>query len=154
MKSRTLRIIVIVVTVAALCVGGWFVITLRTGTDIEPQGTAWYEGSNLRVKTSSWSGWSKDYKPEEQTHYYSVEVGDTITFYPPEGQLSFTVTSIDRSKIVIKTDSPMALDEGGHANLGDTHTKFEIPGGETIILVTPTLDFGYMYYITYQPTQY
>lgn len=103
--------------------------------------------SNLKVvvESSSWSGWSEDYKPAKETNEYPVELNKEYSF--EGGDFSFKITKVKSDKITIKTNQPMSDNEKG-VNLNAQETEFTIKLDKSVELTTPTMDAGYIYTIS------
>ncbi|MCR5224585.1 MAG: hypothetical protein K6C34_00720 [Alphaproteobacteria bacterium] len=104
----------------------------------------------IRVVSSSWSGWSKDYKPVEKESFCEIKLyekcvvttrhySDTSGMEWDEEILSFEVRSVDDDKISIHTFQDFSYDGSG---LGNTKRDFVIEAGESLRLTTPTMDEG------------
>ena len=123
----------------------------------------------LIVEKSSWSGWSKDYKPTVETEQFdnlknilywenilktsiTYEMGKIeyngkptsiskakITFF------SFTIMELGEDYIIIKTNNPMSEGNSGAINLRSDKTIFRIEINKKLKLTTPTLDAGEIY---------
>ena len=104
----------------------------------------------IRVVSSSWSGWSKDYKPVEKESFCEIKLyekcvvttrhySDTSGREWDEEILSFEVRSVDDDKISIHTFQDFSYDGSG---LRNTKRDFVIEAGESLRLTTPTMDEG------------
>ncbi len=104
----------------------------------------------IRVVSSSWSGWSKDYKPAEKESFCEIKLyekcvvttrhySDTSGMEWDEEILSFEVRSVDDDKISIHTFQDFSYDGSG---LRNTKRDFVIEAGESLRLTTPTMDEG------------
>jgi len=115
----------------------------------------------IYIEESSWSGWTLDYKPKIENKVYEIEKDKKIVVkivktghLNEEGKLveedkedfSFKVVEINEYSIVIETNTPMSCEDKG-VNLGSDETKFVIKKGNSVKLVTPTFDCGYIYTI-------
>ena len=99
----------------------------------------------LRIKESSWSGWTEDYKPEELTKEYEVVLGEVYSIN--SGKFIFSILEINDDNIIIETSEPFSDKEGG-IDLKTKKTKFKIYIDQEIELNTPTMDAGEIYYLT------
>jgi hypothetical protein len=106
--------------------------------------------SRIRVVSSSWSGWSKDYKPVEKESFCEIKLyekcvvttrhySDTSGREWDEEILSFEVRSVDDDKISIHTFQDFSYNGSG---LRNTKRDFVIEAGESLRLTTPTMDEG------------
>ena len=104
----------------------------------------------IRVVSSRWSGWSKDYKPVEKESFCEIKLyekcvvttrhySDTPDREWDEEILSFEVRSVDDDKISIHTFQDFSYNGSG---LGNTKRDFVIEAGESLRLTTPTMDEG------------
>lgn len=104
----------------------------------------------IRVVSSSWSGWSKDYKPVEKESFCEIKLyekcvvttrhySDTSGSEWDEEILSFEVRSVDDDKISIHTFQDFSYEGSG---LRNTKRDFVIEAGESLRLTTPTMDEG------------
>lgn len=98
----------------------------------------------LRIKESSWSGWSSNYTPEEKTNDYEVEKGKKYTI---DSHLEFTITEINKDYIVIETTEAFSEGDKG-ISLRTDQKEFKIYLDKETRLVTPTMDAGWIYYFT------
>ena len=116
----------------------------------------------LKIVESSWSGWSKDYKPEEIEKEYDIKLNEkyvvkTSKFSHKQDDewkeeerkiFSFTVVEINDSSIKIETNQPFSDNADGTINLYSDKKEFVINEGTTIELTTPTMDAGDTFKIT------
>ena len=104
----------------------------------------------IRVVSSGWSGWSKDYKPVEKESFCEIKLyekcvvttrhySDTSGREWDEEVFSFEIRSIDDDKINIHTFQNFSYNGSG---LGNTKRDFVIEAGESLRLTTPTMDEG------------
>ena len=123
----------------------------------------------LIVEKSSWSGWSRDYKPNIEVVEFddlrnmfhletilktviahtsgSVEYNNEIV---PVSKVeieffSFIVMELGEDYIVIKTSEPMSSNDDGSIDLHTKVTVFKIEKGKKLKLTTPTMDSGNIY---------
>ena len=116
------------------------------------------EKTRIKIISSSWSGSSKDYKPDETESYCEIElqkkcVIKTRQFSNSEGDeweeeiLSFKITNINTDSIGIHTFQVFSEGEGG-INLRSDKQDFTIKLNESLRLTTPTTDYGDIFTIT------
>lgn len=123
----------------------------------------------LIVEKSSWSGWSRDYKPiieveefddlSKRFHWETilktvithmngnVEYNDEIV---PVSKaeidfFSFIIMELGEDYIMIKTSEPMSSNDDGTINLRTKETVFRIEKDKKVKLTTPTMDSGDIY---------
>lgn len=110
----------------------------------------------LIIKQSSWSGWSKDYKPEEIENEYEIKLNEKYiiktvkTSYKKEDEwveeekevLSFNITEVNDDSIKINTYQEFSDNEGDTINLNSDKKEFVITTEKPLKLVTPTTDYG------------
>ena len=115
----------------------------------------------LQIKESSWSGWSKDDKPEEREMLYDLRLQEKYIIrtskisYSEAGKIveeemevfSFYIVEIHSDYIKIKTCQPFSDNENGTINLKSDKTEFTVQCDKVLKLVTPTMDRGYTYYL-------
>lgn len=118
-----------------------FIICLLSLTGCQKNNKSQYK---LQIKESSWSGWSEDYKPEEKTKEYEIELDKEYKING--GNLTFTITEINKDNIVIKTTEPFMEDDKGSLTTKDR--EFTIYFEKDKKLTTPTTDQGNIYYLT------
>ena len=99
-------------------------------------------GSKIKITSSSWSGWSADYKPEEKESFCKLSLDDTCS--TDDGELSFIITSFDDDSVTIHTSKAFSDKEDG-INLLSDKQDFTIKKGESLKLETPTMDAGFVY---------
>lgn len=99
-------------------------------------------GSKIKITSSSWSGWSADYKPEEKESFCKLSLDGTCS--TDDGELSFTITSIDDDSVTIHTSKAFS-DKEDEINLLSDKQDFTIKKGESLKLETPTMDAGFTY---------
>lgn len=99
----------------------------------------------LRIKESSWSGWTQDYEPEEVTNEYEIVLGKKYSIN--SGNLVFTIKKVNRNYIVIKTTEPFSDNDKG-IDLNSNKKEFKVYFEKELELVTPTTDAGDIYYLT------
>ncbi len=133
---------VIIIGIVVLVVIGVLVLFLTRGKGTEETNDYNYK---LIFRESSWSGWVKNYTPEEKTTEYDVVKGKEYTI----NDYSFKVTILDvkKDRIVIKTSQPLLGSTNG-VDLNSTKTEFELYLDKELKLTTPTLDAGEIYYFT------
>ena len=99
-------------------------------------------GPKIKIISSSWSGWSADYKPEEKESFCELSLDGTCS--ADGGRLSFTIASIDDDSVTIHTSKAFSDKEDG-INLLSDKQDFTIKKGESLKLRTPTMDAGFTY---------
>ena len=123
----------------------------------------------LIVEKSSWSGWSKDYKPNIETEQFDnlkdilhwetilktsithqkgeIEYnGETISISKAGIKFfSFTIMELGEEYIIIKTNCPMSEGDDGKISLRSNETIFRIEKGKKTKLTTLTTDAGDIY---------
>lgn len=99
----------------------------------------------LIIKQSSWSGWSEDYVPEEITKEYKVELNKE---YVIDSYFIFTIKKINSNSIVIKSNYPLSDNQDGTINLSSNKTEFTVNLDKELMLITPSMDAGDIYYLT------
>ena len=116
----------------------------------------------LNIKQSSWSGWSKDYKPEETEKQYDIKTNEKYIIktrkisYIENGEMvereqeifSFEITEINSENIKIRTFQQFSGNDINTINIISNKTEFEIAMNKTLKLVTPTLDYGDIFILT------
>lgn len=107
----------------------------------------------IKIISSSWSGWSEDYEPEETESYCEIKLHEKCTVKTrmhsttdseereEKDVLSFEVTSINEDSIDIHTFQPFSDNEEG-IDLRSDKQDFTIKFDETLELITPTMDAG------------
>ena len=119
---------------------------------ISYQPTTISEKTKIKVISSSWSGWSADYKPVKKESFCEIKLREkcvvkTVDVSNTDGEewveevLSFEVTSIGNDSINIHTYQPFSDRESG-IDLYSNKQDFVIKIGESIELTTPTMDEG------------
>ena len=98
----------------------------------------------LKIRESSWSGWTEDYKPKEVTNEYDIILNKEYVI--KNDVFVFTIKEIGNDYIVIKTTNPFSDNEKG-INLRTDKTEFTINSSKETKLMTPTMDAGYTYYL-------
>ncbi len=98
----------------------------------------------LRIKESSWSGWTENYKPKEVTNDYEVVLDKEYSV--DSDYFKFKITKINKDSIIIQTESPYSDKEKG-IDLNSKKTEFEIFLDKETELTTPTMDEGRIYYL-------
>lgn len=112
----------------------------------------------LKVKESSWSGWSKDYKSIENFFEYELlenkknivamehisRIRDNKLIEEDVERFSFVISEVGSDYIVINTNQPMSSQKES-INLYSKETMFKIEKNTPLILTTLTMDFGYIY---------
>lgn len=115
-------------------------------------------GAKIKIISSSWSGWSRDYVPEETESYCSLELNKkcvvkTRQYSHADGKqyeediLSFEVVKINNDSVVIHTFQNFSDSEKG-IDLRSKKRDFVIKNGESIELTTPTMDYGDIFTLT------
>lgn len=123
----------------------------------------------LIIEKSSWSGWSKDYKPNIETQQFDnlknilhwetilktsitnqmaeIEYNGKTTKIAKAGVefFSFTIMELGEDYIMIKTNRSMSEGNDGRINLNSKETTFKIEKGKKVTLTTPTMDQGDIY---------
>lgn len=99
----------------------------------------------LKIRESSWSGWSENYKPREVTNIYDIELNKKYVIDKNE-ELVFTIEKINDDGIIIKTTEPFSDSKKG-IDLFTNKTEFTVSFDEEIELTTPTMDFGCIFYL-------
>ena len=116
----------------------------------------------LKIKESSWSGWSRNYKPQEIEKEYDLKLNEkyvintTIISYVKDGEIvkeeqeifSFNIIEINENNIKIVTYQPFSDNEGGIINLKSNKKDFIISVGKSLKLITPTMDYGRIFILT------
>ena len=98
----------------------------------------------LRIKESSWSGWTENYEPKEVTNDYEVVLDKEYSV--DSDNFKFKITKINKDSIIIQTESPYSDNEQG-IDLNSKKTEFEIFLDKETTLTTPTMDAGRIYYL-------
>ena len=133
-KNKNLILWVIGILVAAITVGClvFFVITNQAKGNLK-----------LKVKETSWSGWSKDYVPEEKEYQYDIELGKKyeVKKRGEEDVLVFTIAEVNTNSVKINTTKSFSDKESG-IDLRTDKKEFEIVEGTDLKLTTPTMDAG------------
>mgnify|MGYP003293035389 CR=1 FL=1 len=110
----------------------------------------------LKVVESSWSGWSKDYKPEEMEKEYDIELNEKYViktrkfsckkdneWVEEEREIfSFNIIEINDSSIRIQTYQPFSDNDDDTVNLHSDKKEFIITNEKELKLITPTMDAG------------
>ncbi len=115
-------------------------------------------GAKIKIVSSSWSGWSKDYVPKETESYCSLELNKkcvvkTRQYSHADGKqyeediLSFEVVKINDDSVVIHTFQNFSDSKKG-IDLRSEKRDFVIKNGESIKLTTPTMDYGDIFTLT------
>lgn len=116
----------------------------------------------LIIKQSSWSGWSKDYKPEEIEKEYEIKLNEkyiiktTNVSYLKDGKmveeerevLSFNISEVNDNSIKINTYQPFSDNENNTINLHTDKKEFIITTEKSLKLITPTMDYGDIFIFT------
>lgn len=116
----------------------------------------------LIIKQSSWSGWSKDYKPTEIEKEYEINTNEkyvvkTATIsYIKDGKmveeekeiLSFNISEVNDNSIKINTYQVFSDNEDGTINLRTDKNEFIITTEKSLKLTTPTMDYGEIFIFT------
>ena len=98
----------------------------------------------LMIKESSWSGWSKDYKPNEVTNKYDVVLNKEYSIN--NGKFTFVIKEVENDHVVIKTNQYFSDNETG-VNLNTDKMEFTVNFEKETKLTTPTTDAGDIYYL-------
>lgn len=96
----------------------------------------------MQITESSWSGWTKNYIPEEKINKYDIKLNKKYSIN--NGHLEFEVIKIYDDNIVIKTTKSFS-DSKEAVNLNSKKTEFTIYSNEETKLTTPTMDAGEIY---------
>lgn len=116
----------------------------------------------LKIKESSWSGWSKDYKPNTKEQVYDITLNEKYIIktskisYIRGGKIikeeiedfSFEIIEINSDNIKIKTFQSFSDNDNGTINLLSDKKEFIIYYESVLELRTPTTDAGDIYYLT------
>ena len=116
----------------------------------------------LIIKQSSWSGWSKDFKPKEIEKEYAINLNEkyvvktTNVSYIKDGKmveeekeiLSFNISEINDDSIKINTYQVFSDNEDGTINLRTDKKEFVVTTEKSLKLTTPTTDFGEIFIFT------
>ena len=114
------------------------------------------EGKILKVTKTSWSGRSKDYKPIEKVSEHKITEGEKIELDRREWKstngsgvnvFEVTIAGIGENSITLETSKAMAVrrKEKLGISLNGNGTTFAVSDSEKLELVTPTMDYGYIY---------
>jgi len=103
----------------------------------------------LHIEESSWSGWTRDYKPNVKNYEYDIvlnkkyivktEKVKKLFFSKDRESFSFVIEDIGEDYVIIKVNSSI---------LQYNSVQMEIKLNETIELTTPTMDCGEIYKIS------
>lgn len=116
----------------------------------------------LIIKESSWSGWSRDYEPEEIEKEYEINLGEKYVVktikssYRKDGQtveeereiLSFNISEVKDDSIKINTYQAFSDNENGTINLRSDKKEFTVTTEKPLKLATPTMDGGEKFIFT------
>ena len=116
----------------------------------------------LKIVESSWSGWSKDYKPEEVEHEYDINLNEKYVIKTSKISLkkdnewieeerevfSFNIIEINESSIKIQTFQPFSDKDNGTINLFSDKKEFVITDEKPLKLTTPTMDSGEIFILS------
>ena len=116
----------------------------------------------LIIKQSSWSGWSKDYKPNEVENEYEIKLNEkyvikttNITYKKGEELvdeekeiLSFNILEANDNSIRIKTNQVFSDNDDNSINLRTDKDEFIITTDKPLKLTTPTMDYGDIFIFT------
>ena len=116
----------------------------------------------LKILESSWSGWSKDYKPEEIEKEYDIKLNEkyvikTRNFSCEKDNewveeereiLSFNISEVNDDSIKINTYQVFSDNEDGTINLLTDKKEFIITTEKPLKLTTPTMDAGEIFILT------
>lgn len=116
------------------------------------------EKTKIKIVSSSWSGWSEDYEPDETESYCEIVLNKkcvvkTRQFSNSEGDkweeeiFSFKITDVNTDNISIHTFQIFSDSESG-INLQSDNQDFIIKLNESLTLTTPTMDEGNIFTIT------
>ncbi len=108
--------------------------------------------NKIKIISSSWSGWSEDYEPEETESYCelklnekcvvkTIQISDSAGNQREEEVLSFEITEITDDSVSIHTYQVFSDNEEG-IDLYSTKQDFVIKNNESLELTTPTMDEG------------
>ena len=98
------------------------------------------ETVQVKVTESSWSGWERDYVPNETETIFDVAKGDTISL-EQSGDIVLTVIKCSSQSLQIETNNPLSDKDSG-IDLTTDKTKFKVNAGKPLTLMTPTMDAG------------
>lgn len=116
----------------------------------------------LKIVESSWSGWSKDYKPEEIEKEYDIKLNEKYIIktrkfsYKKDNEwveeekeiFSFSVIETNDSSIKIETYQQFSDNTDGTINLRSDKKEFIVTDGLPLELKTPTMDAGEIFILT------
>ena len=116
----------------------------------------------LKISEYSWSGYSKDYKPEEIEKEYDIKLNKKYVIktrkfsYKQDNEwveeekeiFSFNVVEINDSSIKIETYQPFSDNTDGTINLHSDKKEFIVTNGIPLKLTTPTMDAGEIFTLT------
>lgn len=116
------------------------------------------EKTRIKIISSSWSGWSEDYEPNETESYCEIElhkkcVVKTLQISDSKGNIreeeifSFTITDINADSISIHTFQALSDSKNG-IDLQSAKQDFTIKLNESLKLETLTMDAGDIFTIT------
>ena len=99
----------------------------------------------LTIVWSDWSGWSEAQGSENSRDMQATK-GKSVRL---DDELEVTFTDIAEDSVEIRTSDHMSpKSEGGGIDLNSTQTEFTVERGETLEIVTPTMDAGTTYEFT------
>ena len=101
----------------------------------------------LKVIESSWSGWSKDYKPEEKTTLHDIILDKKYVINKGSLGLTFVIKKINKDSIVIETTEAFSDSKKG-IDLNTKKKEFIVEKNKVLELTTPTMDAGGIYYLS------
>lgn len=115
----------------------------------------------LKIKQTSWSGFNKDYKPNEIENEYDINVNQkyvikvTNISFLKDGELvneekeifSFEIKEINSDNILIHTFQSFSDSENG-VDLMSDKKDFIITLEKELKLVTQTMDYGDIFILT------
>lgn len=136
--KKNMIILLICLSIFILICLATFILMLYKSKDITNK-------FKLRIRESSWSGWTPNYEPQEVTKEYDVVLGEEYSIN--SGKFTFLIEEINNDNIIIKTSKSFSDKEEG-IDLRSKKTKFTIYLDEEIKLTTQTMDAGEIYYLT------
>ena len=116
----------------------------------------------LKVVESSWSGWSKDYKPEEMEKEYDIKLNEKYViktrnfsfkkdneWVEEEREIfSFNIIEMNDTSIKIQTYQQFSDNDNGTINLNSDKKEFIVTLEKSLELTTPTMDAGEIFILS------
>src|SRR5699024_4343645 len=97
----------------------------------------------LTIVSSDWSGWAEGQGSSEGSRDVEATEGESIDL---ADDLEVTFTEVEEDSVRIRTSQHMSpTSEDGGIDLSSTQTDFTVERGETLEIVTPTMDSGTTY---------